>query len=73
MGILALILITSAFLLWVVLPQGYFANRLMWLDVHKWTGLALVISVLLHLVIHARWLVRMTQHVLGWIGRQIGT
>ena len=73
MGILALILTTSAFLLWVVLPQGYFATRLVWLDIHKWTGLALVISVLLHLVIHTRWLVRMTQQVVGHIGQQTET
>jgi hypothetical protein len=73
MGILALVLITSAFLLWVVLPQGYFATRLVWLDIHKWIGLALVISALLHLVIHARWPVRMTQQVLGRIGQQTKT
>jgi cytochrome b subunit of formate dehydrogenase len=61
MGFLALTLGVSAFLLWVVLPQGYFASRLLWLSIHKWTGLALSATVLLHVLLHGRWLVRMTR------------
>jgi hypothetical protein len=63
MGLLALMLGVSAFLLWVVLPQGYFASRLLWLSIHKWTGLALSATVLLHVLSHRHWLVRMTRRV----------
>jgi len=61
MGLLALTLGVSAFLLWVILPQGYFAARLLWLNIHKWTGLALSIVVVIHLTFHWKWLVRMTK------------
>jgi hypothetical protein len=64
MALLALGVGISALLLWVVLPQGYFATRLLWIDIHKWTGLALSITVLLHVVLHWGWLVRMTKRVL---------
>jgi cytochrome b subunit of formate dehydrogenase len=63
MGLLALTVGVSALLLWVVLPQGYFASRLLWLGVHKWAGLGLSVTVLLHLLLHGRWLVRMTRRV----------
>ena len=69
MGLLALVLALSAFLLWVVLPQGFFAARLLWLEIHKWVGLALGISAVVHLALHWRWLIRMTRtqwrHLLG--------
>jgi cytochrome b subunit of formate dehydrogenase len=63
MGLMALTLGVSALLLWVVLPQGYFASRLLWLGIHKWTGLALSVTVLLHVLLHGRWLVRTTKRV----------
>jgi hypothetical protein len=63
MGLLALTLGLSAFLLWVVLPQGYFASRLLWLGIHKWAGLALSLTALLHVLLHGRWLLRMTKRV----------
>ena len=65
MGLLALVLGLSALMLWVVLPQGYFATRLLWLGIHKWTGLALTVAVLLHVVLHGDWLLRMTKRLLG--------
>jgi hypothetical protein len=61
MGLLALVLIVSSFLLWVVLPQGYFPSRLLWLAIHKWVGLALTVAALVHVAFHWRWLVRMTR------------
>jgi cytochrome b subunit of formate dehydrogenase len=70
MGLLALVLAVSAFLLWVVLPQGYFAARLLWLSIHKWTGLALSVTVILHVLLHWRWLVRMTRRALGRFSEQ---
>jgi membrane protein implicated in regulation of membrane protease activity len=65
MGLLAFTVGLSAFLLWVVFPQGYFAARLIWLEIHKWTGLGLSIAVLLHVVLHWRWLTQMTKRASG--------
>jgi len=65
MGITALILALSSFLLWVVLPQGYFLSRLIWLDIHRWSGLAVTLAAALHLVLHWRWLWSMTRRHFG--------
>lgn len=73
MALLALALAVSAFLLWVVLPQGYFAARLLWLSIHKWTGLALSVAVILHVVLHWRWLVRMTRRALDRLSESDST
>lgn len=72
MGVLALALAVSAFLLWVVLPQGYFAARLLWLSIHKWTGLALTVTVILHVLLHWRWLIRMTRRAMGRLSEPNG-
>jgi hypothetical protein len=61
MGILALILAVSSFLLWVVFPRGFYPARTAWVSIHKWVGLALGIAVLLHVAFHWKWLVRMTR------------
>jgi hypothetical protein len=68
MAALALILVVSSVLLWVVLPQGYFRSRLVWLEIHKWSGLAVTLAVLLHLVVHRSWLWTMTQRHFGRTG-----
>jgi hypothetical protein len=65
MAALALSVGVSAFLLWVILPQGYFASRLLWIGVHKWSGLALSVAVLLHVLLHRGWVLRMTRRVMG--------
>ena len=65
MGLLALIVAVSSFLLWVVFPRGYFVARAVWVDIHKWVGLALGITVLVHVAFHWRWLTRMTRRRLG--------
>ena len=74
MGILALLLAVSSFLLWVVFPRGYYPARTAWVDIHKWGGLGLRIAVLLHVAFHWKWLGRMTRrhlrHLLGRAERQ---
>ena len=64
MALLALAVGVSAALLWVVFPQGYFAARLLWVEIHKWTGLALSLLALVHVLLHWNWIARMTQRVL---------
>ena len=65
MALLGMVLLVSSILLWVVLPQGYFRSRLIWLEIHKWSGLALTSTVALHLLVHRRWLWRMTMRQFG--------
>lgn len=48
LAFLAVILTLSSFLLCVVLPQAYFRNRLVRLEIHKWSGLAVTVAVLIH-------------------------
>ena len=66
MILLALVLAVSAVLLWVVFPQGYFPSRLLWLAIHRWVGLGLIVAVLVHVALHWKWLVRMTGR---WVER----
>ncbi len=65
MGILALIVAVSSFLLWVVFPRGYYPARTLWVAIHKWVGLALGVAVLVHVVLHWRWLTRVTRRYLA--------
>jgi hypothetical protein len=70
MGILALVLAVSSFLLWVVFPRGFYPARTEWVSIHKWVGLALGITVLLHVAFHRKWLVRVTRrHLRRLLGR----
>jgi hypothetical protein len=62
MAVSALLLGTSAFLLWFVFPRGYLLSRSIWVEVHKWVGVALAIAVVLHIVLHWKWLVKMTRY-----------
>jgi hypothetical protein len=71
MALLALVLGVSAFLLWVVLPQGYFPSRLLWLGIHKWVGLALSVAAFVHFLLHWEWFWRMTrQRIDRWFHRE---
>jgi hypothetical protein len=58
----SLVLAVSSFLLWVVFPRGFFPARNLWVTIHKWVGLAVSVGALSHVLLHWRWLVRMTRH-----------
>ncbi len=60
-----LILGVSSLLVWVVLPKGYNPQWILWIAIHKWSGLALFIEAFLHLVLHWRWIVTMTKRMLN--------
>jgi hypothetical protein len=64
MGLLGILLTISSFLLWVVFPRGYYATRALWVDIHKWGGLALSVLAVTHLALHWKWLVKMTRRQL---------
>jgi len=62
----------SGFILWFVLPSGggrrgleltYLGiSRHTWIDIHDWVAVALVAIVLVHLLLHWKWVLHMTKH-----------
>ena len=76
MFLLALVEVVSGFVLWLVLPRGgggytggrglvgeatFLWSRNTWVDLHDWVGVALVVVVAIHLVLHRRWIAHMTK------------
>jgi hypothetical protein len=64
LAVLSLSMGLSSLLLWVVFPRGYHPARQLWVDIHKWGGLALSLVALLHVSLHWSWLKRMTRRYL---------
>lgn len=60
----AIILGISSLLVWVVLPKGYSPQWLLWIAIHKWSGLALFIEAFLHIALHWKWIMTMTKRAL---------
>ena len=56
-------LLLAGVLLWVVLPRGYHAARALWVEIQKWGGLAVTVIALTHVLLHWRWLLRMTRRL----------
>jgi hypothetical protein len=74
MALLALFQAVSGFVLWLVLPRGggyrgglgdaggtFLWSREGWIVLHDWTAVALVVIVLVHIILHWGWIVRMTR------------
>ena len=59
-----LVLVISSLMIWVVLQKGYSPSWLTWIAIHKWSGLALFVEALVHLVLHRKWLLAMTRKAL---------
>ena len=67
--ILGLIEVISGFVLWQALPRGasrggieqvfWNLSRDTWLSVHDWVGVALVVLVIIHILLHWKWIIRM--------------
>jgi hypothetical protein len=63
----------SGFVLWFALPSGggrrgidltYLGlTRHTWIDIHDWIAIALTVVVVIHLIIHWKWVIRMTNHI----------
>jgi len=66
LGLLSLLLTVSSVMLWLVFPRGFYAARKIWVDLHKWGGLALGVVALMHVLMHWKWLLRKTRRYLGW-------
>ena len=64
MALLSILLMISSALLWLVFPRGFYPARRLWIDLHKWGGLALTVLVVTHVARHGRWVVRMSRRYL---------
>jgi hypothetical protein len=77
MFLLGLFEVASGFIVWVVLPRGsgYMGGRGLaseatllwsrdaWVDLHNWVGVALLIVVIIHLILHWKWILYMTKRL----------
>jgi len=77
MFLLALFEVVSGFVLWLVLPRGrgymggrgaglgieatFLWTRDTWIDLHNWVAVALLVIVVVHLILHWRWIAHMTK------------
>lgn len=76
MVLLALFEAVSGFVLWFVLPRGgegymggrgeaaqaaFLWERHTWLDLHNWVAVALVVLVVIHVILHWKWIIYMTK------------
>jgi hypothetical protein len=70
MGLLGLIQLVSGIILWQVLPGGYRGGadggtflwaRSTWVDIHTWSALVLAAIVIVHIILHWGWIVRLTK------------
>ena len=78
MFLLGLLQAVSGFVLWLVLPRGggyrggsgltteatFLWTRDTWMDIHRWIAVALLVVVVLHLILHWRWIIHMTKRLL---------
>jgi hypothetical protein len=77
MALLALIQAVSGFILWIALPRGdgyrgglgtaggtFLMTRDSWINLHDWTAVALTVIVVIHIILHWGWIIRMTRSYL---------
>lgn len=79
MFLLALFQAISGLLLWLVVPGGgyqggrgleagsstFIWDRHIWINLHDWTAVALLVLVIIHLILHWKWITYMTKKSLG--------
>jgi hypothetical protein len=69
MALLGLAQLVSGFVLWLVLPSGgrggsvgtLLWSRGTWVDIHTWSAVTLVAIVIVHIILHWGWIVRLTK------------
>jgi len=71
----ALFQAVSGFVLWLVLPGGegyrggrglaggdtFILDRHTWLDLHAWVAVSLLVIVVIHLILHWKWIIYVTK------------
>jgi cytochrome b561 len=67
----------SGFLLWLVIPGGHSGfginqvdgtvlwSRYTWIEIHDWTAIILVVVVIIHIILHWKWITQTTKKILG--------
>jgi hypothetical protein len=74
MGLLGLVQLVSGFVLWLALPCGggrgggdgtFLFSRDVWLTMHNRAALLLAAIVIVHIILHWGWIVRMTKSYFG--------
>ena len=79
MVLLALFQAVSGFVMWLVLPRGgggyrggggglatadtFLWERHTWMDIHDWVAVALVVMVVIHVILHRKWIVYVTKRL----------
>ena len=77
MFLLGIVEVVSGFVLWLVLSggEGYMGGRGLaseatflwsrgtWVDLHTVVGVILVVVVVIHLILHRKWILRMTKRL----------
>lgn len=67
----------SGLLMWLVIPQGgyqggrgvasteatFLWDRHTWIDLHDWVAVALLVMLIIHFILHWKWIVHMTKKV----------
>ena len=77
--ILGLLEAVSGFILWFALPRGggyggrfggggaeytfWSLSRHTWVDIHDWVAVAILVVVIIHLILHWKWIVYITKKV----------
>jgi hypothetical protein len=70
MFLMAVIEGLSGFLLWLVIPGGggrgggessvfWGITKNAWIDIHDWVAVAMLVLVVIHIILHWKWIVRM--------------
>ncbi len=76
---LGLVEAVSGFILWFALPSGsgkrglesifLGITRHTWIDIHDWVAIALIVIIIIHILVHWKWVVHMTKetwnHLIG--------
>jgi cytochrome b subunit of formate dehydrogenase len=73
MALLVLVQLVSGFVLWLALPCGgrgggggtFLWSRDVWLTMHNRSALLLAAIVIVHIILHWDWIVRMTKSYFG--------
>ena len=62
----------SGFIMWLALPHGgggrggstatfWALSRDTWIDLHDWVAVSLLVMIIIHLILHWKWIVYMTK------------
>ena len=87
MALLGLAEAISGFVLWLAFPSGggggrgwgggggeltfWAISKHTWIDIHDWVAVALTVLVIIHVILHWKWIVRMVKSLLRGISQKL--